>query len=132
MAKESLEQWRRQHTRANVTELKDTLKKMNRPDIVEDIDKSLKPKPKPGGHNKRRWRRVLAKSNAVKQFAEIKPPRQSRIARLMSAHVKELDAQKEAEAEERRRERAAVARKKEKEKQKKSRIPALPKILAHV
>ena len=45
-ATDSLQRWRRMHTRANIVELKGTLKEMGRTDIVDKIEDALKPKAK--------------------------------------------------------------------------------------
>ena len=131
MAKESLVQWRRQHTRANIHELKDALSRMNRPDIIEEIDHKLKPKPKHDSRHRRRWKRVMAKNNAISQFVAMKPPKESRIARMMSAKDKDAQAQRDAIASEKQKEQEILDRKREKQKEKQTRIPALPKILVH-
>lgn len=55
-ATDSLQRWRRMHTRANLTDLKGTLKDMGRADIVDQINESAKPKVKVKPKAKRRWR----------------------------------------------------------------------------
>jgi hypothetical protein len=57
-ATESLEKWRRMHTRANLDDLKETLAGMNRTDVVQRIDKTLKHKKDSNSKARKRWKNI--------------------------------------------------------------------------
>ena len=60
-AKDALLKWRRMHTRANLNELKATLEKVNRKDVIQEVDKHLRPNIKqPVSKVLKRWNKLRA------------------------------------------------------------------------